>query len=129
MNIAINFCSEAYRRFVNERLESIFEDTDSDYDGVRFLQDIARDMTIRFYDYLMPNNITLDELADDEDPVLALLANLMLQLKKVCPNVVVIGFYPVDLKGHVIAVIQSPAVEMSVSSITQVLGRELHDQH
>jgi hypothetical protein len=125
MNIAINFYSEPYRRFVNERLESIFEDTDVDYDGIRFLQDIARDMTIRFFDYLMPNNITLDELATDDDAVIAMLANLMIHIGKIYPGVVVIGFYPVDLKGHVIAVIQSPAVEVSVSSITQVLGREV----
>jgi hypothetical protein len=119
MNIAINFYSETYRRFVHDRLESIFEDTAADYDGIRILQDIAHDMTIRFFDYLMPNNITLEELVDDEDAVLALLASLMLYIRKIYPGVVVIGFYPLDLKGHVIAVIQSPATEVfQVSSIT-----------
>lgn len=124
MNIAINFYSGVYHRFVHDRLESIFEDTGDVYDGVRFLQDIARDMTIRFFDYVMPNNITLEELVEDEDAVLAMLANLMVHIGKIYPGVTVIGFYPLDLKGHVIAVIQSPAVEVPVSSITQLLGRE-----
>ena len=83
MNVAINFRSADYASFIEARVEALYADTDADYDGVRMLQDIARDMTIRFYDYIVPNTITREDLLEDEDPVLVLLTQLLIHMAKI----------------------------------------------
>jgi hypothetical protein len=124
MNIAINFYSADYAKFVEERVEEVYRDTDAEYNGVRLLQGIAHDMTIRFYDYLVPNTISREDLLEDEDPVLVLLTRLMILLEKTYPTASVIGFYPVDLKGHVLGVIHVPNGQgfINATSINHLSG-------
>lgn len=123
MNIAINFYSADYARFVEERVEDIYQDTDSVYDGIRLLQGIARDMTLRFFDYVVPNTISREDLLEDDDPVLVLLTRLMILLEKSYPTASVIGFYPVDLKGHILGVIHVPKGEgFNATTITHLSG-------
>lgn len=108
MNVAINFYSQDYARFVEDRIDSIFEDTEAVYDGSRFLQDISRDLGIRFYDYIIPNTITREDLLEDSDPVLVVLTKMIIYMECLYPGAHVIGFQPVDLKGRMLAVLQVP---------------------
>lgn len=131
MNIAICFYSDKYKQFVDALTTAMYEppeDYDVEacraqgevdgflfvepegpiYDPVRLMQDITRSMTLRFYDYLIPNSISREDLLKDEDPVLRLLTELLIQVEKVYPKAHVIGFHPVNLKGQMMVVLQMP---------------------
>lgn len=130
MNIAICFYSEHFKNYVDALTTAMYEVSEEDYDveacqqkgeedglvfaveagpiydPVRLLQDITRNMTIRFYDYLVPNSIDRTELLNDEDATLRLLTQLLIQVEKIYPNAHVIGFHPVNLKGQMMVVLQ-----------------------
>ncbi|ARV77213.1 hypothetical protein FDI21_gp042 [Pseudomonas phage Noxifer] len=130
MNVAICFHSEAYKQYVDALTTAMYEvpeehydveacreqgeedgfvfvePTEPTYDPVRLLQDITRSMTLRFYDYLVPNSIDREELLNDDDAMLRLLTELLIQVEKIYPDAHVIGFHPVNLKGQMMVVLQ-----------------------
>jgi hypothetical protein len=132
MNIAICFHSDKYKQYVDALTTAMYEPPEEHYDveacraqgeedglvfaepeelrydPVRLMQDITRSMTLRFYDYLIPNSISREDLLNDEDPVLVLLTHLLIQVEKVYPKAHVIGFHPVNLKGQMMVVLQMP---------------------
>ncbi len=110
MNVAINFRSDDYRLYVEQLVDSIYEDTEASYDDTRLLQDITHNLFTRFYDYVIPNNITREDLLNDEDPVIVLLVRMMIHIEKIYPTATPIGFFPVNLSGRMLVVLHIPDI-------------------
>jgi len=144
MNIAICFHSDKYKEYVDALTTAMYEPPEDHYDveacreqgeidgfvfveaeepvfdPVRLLQDIARNMTLRFYDYLIPNSIDRDDLLKDEDPILRLLTELLIHIEKAYPTADVIGFYPVNLKGQMMVVLDIPPEDRTDGDLSNI---------
>lgn len=109
MNIAITFHSEEYLEYIEERVNTEYSDTLLDYNGVRLLQDIARDLVNVFHETIVPNSVNRVDLLDDDDAMVRLLGQLLCRVEKFYTEAIVIGFYPIDLKGNMLVILNLPS--------------------
>lgn len=108
MNVAIQFHSEDYFKFVEESINSTFEDTDHDYSGALFLRKLIVDIHDAFNDCIESNTHVYEDLMDDNDPAVRLVAKLAYHFEKFYPDAILIGFMPIDLKGNLMAILHVP---------------------
>lgn len=108
MNVTITFYSDEYASYINKRIDEAFPDTAQDLDRMLYLQKLSHEFSEVFIDYIVPNNIDREELLDDNDATVRLLALLQHQFENHYPDTSLIGFYPIDLHGNLIAILHSP---------------------